>query len=171
MHVEVVPAGAGDRGTLANLFELYLYDFSGVDGAQIGADGRFSSPGMLDVYWGDPQRHPLLIRSDGRLAGFALVKRGSALAGDLTAMDLAEFFVLRGQRRSGVGRHAANAILRRWPGRWVVRVLANNPEALAFWQRAIADSTGGRFVRDTVKQTNHSPPRDWVVFRFTTAAI
>ena len=165
--IEVLPAlSPSDRTVLGNLFELYLYDFSTVEEMPLGPQGRFSSPEMLQPYWEEPQRHPFLIRRDGAPVGFALVKRGSALAGDLEAMDLAEFFVLRGFRRSGIGRQAASLVWDRFPGRWVVRVLAANTAALAFWESAIDSYTQGGYLRDQIQQSDHTPPRLWIVFRF-----
>ena len=166
MRVDVQQASTADRAIVANLLELYLYDFSPIDGGQIGPDGRFSTSDMIASYWEDPQRHPFVIRANDQLAGFALVKRGSALAGDLAAMDLAEFFILRGYRRSGIGSIAARMLVERWPETWVVRVLANHHEALAFWERVIASYTAGRYMCDTVRQADHTPPRDWRIFRF-----
>ena len=154
-----------DRTVLSNLFELYLYDFSAIENEAIGADGRFSRPEMLQPYWDDPQRHAFLIHYGAAPAGFALVKRGSALAGDLEAMDLAEFFVLRGLRRAGVGRQAAQQIFGRFPARWVVRVLGTNAPALAFWEATIGAYSQGQYVRDHVRQPA-DPPRDWAIFRF-----
>ena len=54
-----------------------------------------------------------------------------------------EFFVLRGLRRTGVGRDAAFLLWNRIPGRWIVRVSMSNSSGLAFWRRAIAKYTGG----------------------------
>jgi predicted acetyltransferase len=162
----VVPAvSPHDQMVVRNLFELYLYDFSTIEPQPIRADGRYSSPEMLDPYWEDPQRYPFVIRLDDAPVGFALAKRGSALAGDLEAMDLAEFFVLRSYRRSGVGRRAASLVWDTFPGRWVVRVLAVNQPALAFWEASVAAYSHGRYVRDSVQQQG-AAPRDWVIFRF-----
>lgn len=154
-----------DRMVLGNLFELYLYDFSAIERQPLGADGRFSHPEMLQPYWGEPERHAFLISHNAAPAGFALVKRGSALAGDLEAMDLAEFFVLRGLRRTRVGSQAAQQLFDHFPTRWVVRVLAANPPALAFWEVTIGAYSQGQYVRDQVRQPA-DPPRDWAIFRF-----
>jgi hypothetical protein len=48
MRVDVQLAAAEERTIIANLLELYLYDFSPIDGGRIGPDGRFSTPDMLD---------------------------------------------------------------------------------------------------------------------------
>jgi hypothetical protein len=60
---------------LANLLELYAHDFSEFQPLDISLDGRFGYK-SLPLYWSESNRHPFLIRFDGKLAGFALVKRG-----------------------------------------------------------------------------------------------
>jgi predicted acetyltransferase len=78
---------------------------------------------------------------DGRLAGFVLVKRGSEVSGDKTAWDMAEFFVIRGCRRRGIGTQIAREIWSRLPGPWEVRVMQSNVSACGFWARAISKFT------------------------------
>ncbi|SRR5581483_2939335 len=129
MAIEVIEAREADRSVLRHLLELYRYDFSEFDGADVDEHGEFGYR-YLDNYWTEPDRHPYLIRSDGKWAGFALVRSGDP-------NDMAEFFVLRKYRRSGVGRDAAHAVLRRFPGRWTVRQLLTNTAASAFWRAAI----------------------------------
>ena len=75
-RVEVVAATPEQEPILANLLELYVHDFSEFLDLDIGEDGRFGYP-SLPLYWSEPGRHPFLIRMDGKLAGLALVKKGS----------------------------------------------------------------------------------------------
>lgn len=126
---------------LANIFELYAHDFSEFVDLKLGPDGRFGYE-HLHLYWEEPGRHPFLIKAGGHLAGFALVRRGSELSGDAGVWDVAEFFVVRGFRRLGVGTQAAHEVWRRLPGRWEVRVMGRNEKAEAFWARAIGDYLG-----------------------------
>src|ERR1035438_2482549 len=142
-HLEVLPALPGDRPILANLFELYAHDFSEFHAIEMGADGRFGY-GDLPLYWSEPDRHPFLLRVDGKLAGFALVKRMLGASIEETVWDMAEFFVIRGHRRRGIGIGAAHEVWRQFPGRWQVRVMESNSTAHQFWDRAIAGFTGER---------------------------
>lgn len=125
---------------LLNLLELYSHDFSEFCPLDIGEDGRFGYK-SLPLYWSEPGRHSFLIRTDGRLAGLALVKRGSEFSGIAAVWDLAEFFVLRGCRRHGVGTRAAHEVWRQFPGSWEVRVMQTNLAAHLFWERAISGFT------------------------------
>ena len=139
--VEVLPADADQAPIIANLFQLYAHDFSEFADVPIGPDGRFAYP-PLPLYWREPHRFPFLIKAGGELAGFALVQRGSQLTGAADVWDVAEFFVLRAWRRHGVGARAADALWRRMPGLWEVRVGERNTGAQGFWQRAVQQHTG-----------------------------
>ena len=128
-EIEVVEARLEDKPVVRRLLELYLHDFSEFTGADVDARGRFGYP-YFDVYWTEPARHPFLFRTTGRWAGFAFVRAG-------TPHDMAEFFVLRKYRRSGLGVAAALQLFGRFPGEWQVRQMTANVGATAFWRRAI----------------------------------
>jgi predicted acetyltransferase len=82
---------------------------------------------------------PVLVSSasvdDKRLAGCALVRLGDP-------HRMAEFFVVRTYRRTGVGTAAARDVFGRHPGPWVVRVLPANDGAESFRARAIPVGSG-----------------------------
>jgi predicted acetyltransferase len=155
--VTVVEASAQDRPVVANLLQLYLYDFTAFRPWDVGPTGRFGE-GPLDGCWTDPRRHPFLFRVGGRLAGFAIVDGRSRLTGDPGVWDMAEFFVLRTYRRRRVGERAARALFARFPGRWEVRQLAANTAATAFWRAVIGRATGGRFEELGAAQTGGRGP-------------
>jgi predicted acetyltransferase len=139
--IEVVPAIVEDQPILANLLELYSHDFSEFHDLQIGTDGRFAYK-SLPLYWSEPHRYPFLVKVDDKLAGLVLVKRGSEFSGDQTVWDMAEFFILRGRRRRGIGTQVAHEVWKRFPGPWEVRVMVSNVPANPFWERAISTFTG-----------------------------
>lgn len=146
---------------VANLFQLYAHDFSEFHSVEPGPDGRFGYPD-LPLYWNEPGRYPFLIKVDGKLAGFALIRKLSPMAGSDAIWDMAEFFVLRAYRRRGVGMEAACSLCRQFPGPWQVRVMRTNQTAHRFWQRAIAE-----FAGDAVSSTSTEKAGElWDVFRF-----
>lgn len=147
---------------LANLLELYAHELSDVFALEIGADGRFGYP-RLPLYWTEPGRFPFLIRSAGRLAGFALATAGSPASDDPQAMDVAEFFVLRRHRKTGVGGRAAVQLWNGFPGRtWTVRVSTGNAPALSFWTGAV-----GAYARDGFHESVLTgDPHPWRVLAF-----
>jgi predicted acetyltransferase len=140
-HIEVIPAAAEQEPAMANLLELYGHDFSEFHDLEIGADGRFGYP-SLPLYWSEPDRYPFLVKVDGKLAGLVLVKRGSGVSGNRAVWDMAEFFVLRGCRRRGIGTQVAHEVWKQFPGPWEVRVMKSNVSAHDFWTRAISAFTG-----------------------------
>jgi predicted acetyltransferase len=160
-RVEVLPAAAEQAPVLANLLQLYAYDFSEFLDVGIGEDGKFTYH-PLPLYWMEAGRHPFLIRVDGKLAGFALVKKGSAFSGNENAWDLAEFFVLRGYRRRGIGTVAAHQLWTRFPGSWEVRVMQLNVSAQRFWKQVISDFVGGEVHPVPFEKDGEN----WTVFSF-----
>ena len=160
-HVEVIAATREEESVLANLLELYAHDFSEFRELELGADGRFGYK-HLSLYWREEGRHPFLVRMDGRLAGFALVKRGSEVSADETAWDLAEFFIMRAYRRRGVGTGVAHKVWRLLPGRWEVRVMESNRAACEFWESAISGFTGKRIRSTRFEKTGGA----WRIFAF-----
>lgn len=163
--VEVIPAGQEQKSVLENLLQLYAHDFSDFHEVEIGADGRFVYKN-LPLYWTDPNRHPFLLFVDGKLAGFAFVKRGSEVSGDESVWDMAEFFILRGYRRRGVASAAARMMWTRFAGRWEVRVMQSNAAAANFWSRVI-DSFTGKSIRP---QQVEIAGEAWNVFSFDSSS-
>src|SRR5882724_5723307 len=159
-------ATVADATLLSNLLELYAHDLSAAfPNVELGADGRFGYD-KLPLYWSEPERRfPFLLRCDGRVAGFALVTRGSPASDDPSVLDVAEFFVLRRYRRSGVGRRAAILLWNRLPGSWVVRVSEGNLGALPFWTRVIAERTDGA----ATEHRHPGHPHAWRVFSFASS--
>ena len=136
MTPDVALARPEDAPVLAALFELYAYDLSDALALDVGDDGHYPVP-PFDAYFSDPRCHAFLVRVEGRLAGFALVRERSRLTGDERVRDVAEFFVMRRYRRHGVGEQVARGLFRRFPGPWEVRQKFANVAATAFWRRII----------------------------------
>jgi predicted acetyltransferase len=147
---------------LSHLVELYLHDLSDIFPIDVGPDGRFGYD-RLPLYFEQPDlRFAFVIRANGHPAGFALVTRGSPVTKDPDDLDIAEFFVIRRYRRSGVGRAAAFQLWDRMPGRWIVRVSEGNQRGLPFWRSVIAEYTGETFSASTLAGT----PHPWCVLTF-----
>jgi predicted acetyltransferase len=150
--VEIIPAPAEQEPVLANLLELYAHDFSEFVELEIGPDGRFGYQ-PLSLYWKEAGRYPFLIKASGNLAGFALVQEVSGFSSADPVRDMAEFFIIRGCRHLGIGQKAAQAIWRRFPGKWEIRVREENRGAKKFWPEAIAAFIG-KTIQPTAFQKN-----------------
>jgi len=156
-HIELLVATYEQEPILANLLQLYLYDFSELLGLDVESDGRFLYP-HLPLYWSEPGRDPFLVTVDGNLAGFVLVKTGS----EWDVRDMAEFFIMRRYRRCGVGTHIAHEVWSSLPGRWEVRVMEANVPAQHFWAHAIASFTGFPVVATRIQRDGEI----WQLFSF-----
>jgi predicted acetyltransferase len=160
-NVAVILAGPEQEPILANLLELYAHDFSEFRDIEIGPDGRFGY-NPLPLYWSEADRHPFLVKVNGRLAGLILVKRRSEVSGDATVWDMAEFFILRGYRKHGIGTQAARQVWKQFSGRWEVRVMESNLLAFRFWVNAIS-----KFMGETVRPTRIKRGTEcWRLFSF-----
>ena len=152
---------------LSNLLGLYMHDMSDIFPIDVGADGRFRYE-KLSLYWSEPERHfPFLIYCGALLAGFALATRGSPMTDDPEHLDVAEFFVLRRYRRTGIGRQAAVLLWNRLPGQWVVRVSEANRAGLAFWSATIEQYTRGAFS----ESKRSGSPHGWRIWTFASAKL
>ena len=149
---------------LANLFELYVHDFSEHVRAPLKPSGRFEVA-LDDAWWKSADHFPFFVLHDGELCGFALVRRGSRVTADCDVMDVAEFFIARGWRQQRVGMAAAHALFARFAGRWEVRVRQSNVGARRFWLRS-AEVWLGREVALTPFETRGI---DWHVLRLDSA--
>lgn len=143
VDVQISPVVPEEHHALAALMQLYVYDFSEMLGLDVADDGRYHGPSVEG-------RDAFLARVGGKLAGFALVGDESRLTGERGVHDVAELFVLRRYRRSGVGEQLARALFDRYRGRWEVRQKMENVQAIAFWRRVIDRYTGGRFDEDVL---------------------
>ena len=151
-----------DEAVLSNLLELYAHDLSEIFALELEPDGRFGYE-KLPLYWSEPEsRFPFLIRRGTQLAGFVLVTRGSPGSDDPEDFDVAEFFVVRRHRRSGVGRQAAFLLWDRFPVRWIVRVAEGNRHGMRFWESVIREYTAGAFV-ESLRPGNS---QTWRIFSF-----
>ncbi|MGE5674507.1 MAG: GNAT family N-acetyltransferase [Mycobacterium leprae] len=148
MEITLEEGSLETRPIFRNLMQLYQYDVSEYDDALPDDEGRFPYP-LLERYWipegiGAEGRIHLLVRVDGRPAGFVLINTIGKGRPDVDH-HMAEFFIMRRWRRQGVGRTVATQVFRRYPGRWEVRQEAGNLPAQRFWRSVIGGFTGGRF--------------------------
>jgi predicted acetyltransferase len=139
---------AVDRVWLGNVYPLYLHDLSAFDDGYYQLDKRGTwQPDHLPSWLADDHDLPLLIVLEQRRVGFALVNRApSPYIAAGCDHRMAEFFVLRRERRAGIGSSAAHAVFDLHPGRWEVSELTRNERAIRFWRRVIGARTNGRFA-------------------------
>lgn len=136
------------RPVLLQLWQLFRHDLSEFRGMVPEQDGRFHTRALERFLVDDPDLRAYLFERDRGPLGFALV------SGLTTQPQLvSEFFVLRGARRQGVGRRAAEALFARHPGTWEIPFQEANAGAARFW-RALA----GDVARDGVREERRPVP-------------
>jgi predicted acetyltransferase len=162
MEIRVLPAGQSDLVTLHNLFQLYAYDFSDLLSLEVEETGRFKERD-LELYFRQEGRFAYVIRAGNHLAGFAFVHAQSLLSGEPGIWDMAQFFVLRRHRRTGIGTTAAHLLFELHRGRWEIREERGNDAATAFWRKAIGASTAGEFTEELLDDERwHGPVQRFV---------
>ncbi len=131
-----------DRALIDGLAQFYIYDFSEMGPIEdrdfdLGPDGRFSDLPDIDRYWRDSSAIALVIRYEGRVAGFVLIDSHSHRDNGHVERNMGEFFVARQFRHCGIADEALRQVLSTYPGRWEAAVLERNRIARSFWPRAI----------------------------------
>ena len=137
--LSVAVATHDDAPVVGRLLQLYLYDMADFTGETLNPETGQFDYAYFDEYWADPHRTPYLLRIGEQPVGFCLTNRWTLFyEPPESARSIAEFFVLKQYRRSGVGRTAALSILESNPGDWEIRALASNGAAVVFWGNVAA---------------------------------
>ena len=147
MNVDLAAVAEQDKPVLANLIQLYCYDWSEIRGYDLTADGTFTYR-YLDHYFTVDTREACFITVGGALAGFTMTRRLE----DGTR-EVSEFFVVRHHRRHRTGQAAAHQMFRRHPGPWQLAFDHANHAAAQFWPRVTASIADG-----PVHRTERYPP-------------
>ena len=142
--LDIRVAAETQRRVLERMVQLYLHDLSEFTREDAGTQVRFDYD-LLIRYWREDGRYPRLFYIGENPCGFALIR--SLPSDDLTkrVYQMAEFFVMRAHRGTGIGERAACMLFEAFPGEWRVAQEEENTDATSFWRRVIARYTGGRF--------------------------
>lgn len=158
MKIEIIKVAREDKSVLRNMMELYLYDFSEYDGADLNEHGLYEYE-YIDPYWTEPERQAFFLRVDGKLAGFALVREVASAEGP-AHRSLAEFFVMRKYRRQKIGKLFAQRIFDLFPGLWRIAQEESNHPSQIFWRKVISDYTNGSY-RELRPDNQHGPVQEF----------
>jgi predicted acetyltransferase len=150
MEVALVEVKETEKSVLRQLMELYAYDFSEFDGADVNEHGYYGYT-YFDHYWTEDTRHPFFIKVDGKLAGFVLVSDYCYVLKDSGAKSVSEFFVMRKYRRKGIGKSVSFQIFYRFPGKWEVLQHGENEPSKLFWGGIVSEYTKGNYKTGAAK--------------------
>ena len=150
-NIQLVPARRDQLGTLNNLMQLYLHDFSEFyeeEEMRVSESGLFELEYSLERYFDKPNFWAYLGRVDGNLCGFVLVSN-RVRHREEAGRYIDEFFVLRAYRRQGIGCSLALQTFNTYRGYWEVAQISANRAASAFWRKVIGEYTNGRYEEFT----------------------
>lgn len=139
-NATTVRAEVGDAPRIEGLLHDYLRELSAFGDPSPEAADPGGYP-YLDAYWAEPGRHPFLIQCDGRTVGFSFIRGPTSTGTDF--YEVAEFYVVPANRRSGIGRSAVFSIWEELPGRWELQVHTENGAAMKFWSSCVREMAVG----------------------------
>lgn len=92
-------------------------------------------------------------------------KTYDAIPPDSGGRSIVAFFVVRAWGRHGVGRAAAQELLRTLPGRWEIAFQDTNEGAARFWRQVVTDAVGSAWKeeRRPVPGKSDVPPDTWLL--------
>ena len=132
MPVTVDLATAEETEVLLNLWQLYMNGLAEFRDSEVQSDGRYRDD-RLRTYLAYEEHWPFLIRSEGKIVGFALVRKSRP-----ATYVMGEFFIHSEFRGKGVGGSAVLEILQKFFGNWEIPFQSENPKAAVFWRKTIA---------------------------------
>jgi predicted acetyltransferase len=153
-----------ERHEVAERFwQFFKHDLSEFRDSHPDEHGAFKRRELEPYLVPDPDRVAYLVDGPTGPVGLSFVY---GLAADVRRFD--QFFIVRSQRRGGVGRAAAKATLRRHPGRWEVGFQNENRIAARFWRRLASEVGSNVHERlQPVRGKPHIP--DDVILSFDTS--
>ena len=161
--IRVVQIDQSKDDVLKRLMEFYLHDLAEWFKFDQTPEGDYTYE--TEALWQNGVDVHLLYAEDVPI-GFGLVATGEPWMGDPNSHDLKEFFVVRRHRGTGIGRFLAEALWRKYPGPWVVRVMLKNKPAVPFWRKVIAEFTH----EDYEEQERLVGDKAWSYFSFSSTA-
>jgi predicted acetyltransferase len=153
-----------ERQEIAERFwQLFKHDLSEFRDSHPDEHGAFKRRQLEPYLVPDPDRVAYVVYGSTGPVGLACVY---GLTGSVRRFD--QFFIVRSQRRAGIGRSAAEATVRRHPGRWEVGFQNENGVAARFWRRLAAEiGSNVQERRQPVPDKPHIP--DDVILSFDAA--
>ena len=142
MKFELIKAKEEDKNIIYNLMQLYTYELNFFEDKttsfELLENGLFKISKYVDLYWKEEERHPFILKYDGKLAGFVLERFNEE-----EMYEIAEFFVLNKYRKLGAGTFMANEMFNKYKGKWEIRTLLKNKPAQNFWRKVVKNVSNG----------------------------
>ena len=132
------------KAVMQNLMQFYIYDFSEYIKYDVEDNGLFAPYPHLDDYWKETSnKFPYIIKKDDKYVGFVLVRFIETQ--ERMYFSIAEFFILKKYRRTGIGKAIAVMVFDLHKGLWEVFQKESNKPAQIFWKKVIEEYTKGHY--------------------------
>jgi|SRR6187397_83140 predicted acetyltransferase len=132
------------KAVIQNLMQFYIYDFSEYIKYDVEDNGLFAPYPHLDDYWKETSnKFPYIIKKDDKYVGFVLVRFIETQ--ERMYFSIAEFFILKKYRRTGIGKAIAVMVFDLHKGLWEVFQKESNKPAQIFWKKVIEEYTKGQY--------------------------
>jgi predicted acetyltransferase len=127
---------------LRNLMTLFLHDLSEfIDNINLNSDNGLFEFEVLDLFFDKEGLTPFFININDKSIGFILLQSGPYSNQEYADYVLNSFFILRNQRRKGIGKLACNKFFEMYPGRYAISQAQTNTPAVKFW-KSVYESYG-----------------------------
>ena len=154
MNFELFEVQEKDKDKIFNLMQLYTYELSFYEDEtthfELQENGLYRISKYINLYWLEEERHPYILKCDGKIAGFVLERFNKD-----GMNEIAEFFVLNKYRKHGAGTFMANEMFKKYKGKWEIKTLLSNKQAQEFWRKVVKSVSRGNyeegFIRDNTR--------------------
>lgn len=153
MHFELIPVKDEQKNTIYNLMQLYTYELSFYEDEttkfNLLENGLYEMNEYLELYWKEDERHPYILKCNGKLAGFVLYR-----CTENGLNEISEFFVLNKYRKINAGTYMAGEIFKLYKGKWEIRTLLKNKRAQSFWRKVIKENSNNNFEERLIRNNS-----------------
>lgn len=153
MSFEIYEVKENEKQIILNLMQLYTYELSffadETTNFQLLDSGLYAMSKYIELYWQEENRHPYLLKYNGKLAGFVLERFNEE-----NFNEIAEFFVINKYRKMGAGTFMAKEMFDRYKGKWEIRTLLKNKRAQEFWRKVIKEVSNGKYEEKLIRDNS-----------------
>ncbi len=157
MEIELCRVRHEDSDIFERLFQFFAYDFSELNGMDIGNDGKYHGLNDIPDYFAKSDYCSYFIKVDNKYAGLAVIKFNESEGTNY----LRHFFILRKYRKHKVGQIAVHRIFDNFTGKWIVSQFDFNIPAITFWRKVIDRYTNGDYIEKR-RDDNKGPQQEFL---------
>ena len=154
MNFEIIDAkDEKNKEIIMNLMQLYTYELSFYEDETTNFifldNGLYLLNKHIELYWSEEKRHPYILKCNGEIAGFVLVRLNEE-----GHYEISEFFVLNKYRKLGAGTFMARQMFNIFHGKWEIRTLLKNKRAQDFWRKVVMETSNNNYKEELIRNNS-----------------